>query len=88
MFNSIVNLKKHKATYSCGDGVNLILQLKERYVFPLFHKSRFLGQGGANDKCFLFKISTKGLGSIVDLANCTCQTIKGDFCKAWVNAFF
>ena len=63
----------------------MILQLKKRCVFSFFHESIFPGQGGANDKCFLFKMSTKGPGSGVDLVNRMRRTGKGDLCRAWVH---
>ena len=34
-----------------------------------FHGSHFLGQGTSDDRCFVFKMSTKGPTSSVDLVN-------------------
>ena len=68
-----------------GDGFDSILQLKKKCVFPFFHGSRFPGQGGPSDKCFLFKMSTKGPGSGVDLVNRMRQKKQGDLCAAWVH---
>ena len=68
-----------------GDGFDSILQLKKKCVFPFFHGSRFPGQGGPSDKCFLFKMSTKGPRSGVDLVNCMRWKKQGDLCAAWVH---
>ena len=68
-----------------GDGFDSILQLKKTCVFPFFHGSRFVGQGGPNDKCFLFKMSTKGPGSGVDLVNRMCKKKQGGLSAARVH---
>ena len=54
-------------------------------MFPFFHGSRFLGQGGASEKCYLFKMSTKGHALGVDLVNCMQCTSTSDLLHAWVH---
>ena len=68
-----------------GDGFDSILQLKKSCMFPFFHGSRLPGQGGPSNKCFVFKMSTKGRGSGVDLMNCMRQKEQGDLRAAWVH---
>ncbi len=68
-----------------GDGFDNILQLQRRCVFPFFHGSRFPGQGGLKEKCYLFKMSTKGPASGVDLVNRMRRTGTGDLRNAWVH---
>ena len=55
-------MRKKKQATSIGDGFDSILTLQRKCMFPFFHGSRFPGQGKANEKCFLFKMSTKAQG--------------------------
>ncbi len=64
------------------------MQLKLKCLFPYFHGSCFLGQGGPSDKCYIFKMSTKGPGSGVDLVNRMRCTREGDLSPAWVHFDF
>lgn len=68
-----------------GDGYDNILQLQRRCVFPYFHGSRFPGQVDLGEKCYLFKMSTKGPASRVDLVNCMRRTGTRDLRNAWVH---
>lgn len=68
-----------------GDGYDNILQLKKRCMFPFFHGSRFPGQGASSEKCYLFKMSTKGRGSGVDLVNRMRRGGIGDLHDSWVH---
>ena len=54
-------------------------------MFPFFHGSHFPSQGGAEEKCFLFKMSTKGQGSGVDLINRMNQFENGDLKDSWIH---
>lgn len=80
-----MSTEKQKGGYVSGDGYDNILKLKRTCMFPFFHGSRFPGQGRNIDKCYVFKMSTKGPGSGVDLVNRMRRTGKGDLCKAWVH---
>ena len=68
-----------------GDSYDHILQLKKKCMFPYFHNSRFPGQGNEEDKCFIFKMSTKGQGSGVDLVNRMNRSGEGDLKHSWVH---
>lgn len=54
-------------------------------MFPYFHQSLFPGQGGPMDRCFIFKMSTRGPGSGVDLVNRMRRGGDGDLKSAWVH---
>lgn len=54
-------------------------------MFPFFHGSRFPGQGKENEKCYIFKMSTKGRGSGVDLVNRMHHTGDGDLKDSWIH---
>lgn len=54
-------------------------------MFPFFHGSRFPGQGSENEKCFIFKMSTKGRGSGVDLVNRMNIYGDGDLKNSWIH---
>ena len=83
-FKSIVSRENIKQGFIVGDGYDNILQLQRKCMFPFFHGSRFSGQGGMADKCYVFKMSTKGPTSGVDLVNRMRQIGQGDLCNAWV----
>ena len=68
-----------------GDGYDNILQLKKRCMFPFFHGSLFPRQGSTFEKCFLFKMSTKGRGSGADLMNRMHQSGSSDLHDSWVH---
>ena len=84
-FKGIVSHERAKQGQVVGDGYDNILLLQKRCVFPFFHGSRFPGQGGANEKCFLFKMSTKGPASGVELVNRMRRKGAGDLQSAWVH---
>ena len=67
--NSIIFNERKKQASNVGEGYDNILMLQQKCMFPFFYGSRFPGQGQAIDKCFLFKMSTKGPSSGVDLVN-------------------
>lgn len=84
-FKGIVSKERAKQGTVIGNGFDNILQLQKRCMFPFFHGSRFPGQGGVGEKCYLFKMSTKGPASGVDLVNRMRQTGTGDLRNAWVH---
>lgn len=67
------------------DGYDQPLLLKKKCLFPFFHGSRFPGQGEPDDKCFIFKMSTKGPRSGVDIVNQMRRDGQGDLNAAWVH---
>lgn len=84
-FQSIVAYEKKQSAAHVGDGYDNILQLKKKCMFPFFHGSRFPGQGALHEKCFIFKMSTKGRGSGVDLVNKMRRTGTGYLKHSWVH---
>ena len=62
--NMIKDAKMH-----CGQGgyIDNILKLKKASTYDYIQDSRFPGQGGSGDIVYLFKMSTLGAGSGVDL---------------------
>ena len=62
------NMIKH-AQVLCGQGgyIDNILKLKKASTYDYIPDIKFLGQGGANDIVYLFKMSTVGADSGVDL---------------------
>lgn len=66
------------------EGYDGLLLLKQRTRYSFFHGSRFPGQGAPDDKCYVFKMSTKGPASRVDLVNRMRRDGKGDLSKAWI----
>ena len=65
-------------------GADAFFKLKRECTVPFFHGSRFPGQGREEDKCFVFKMSTLGPASGVDLVNRMRCTGNGDLKNAWV----
>lgn len=59
-------------------GYDAIFRLKREVAYEFFHGSRFPGQGRKEDKCYIFKMSTMGPGSGVDLVNRMRRTGIGD----------
>ena len=84
-FWDIISQEKTKKGTLIGDGFDNILQLQRKFMFPFFHGSRFRGQGGADEKCYLFKMSTKGPAWGVDLVNSMRRAGTGDLRHAWVH---
>lgn len=72
------------ASLPLGDGLDSLLLLKKNSMFEFFHGSRFPGQGGPDERCYVFKMSTKGPASGVDLINRMRRTGNGDLKHAWV----
>ena len=48
-------------------GYDDLLRLKRDCTYDYFHGSRFPGQTIGNERCFVFKMSTKGPASGLDL---------------------
>ena len=65
-------------------GIDALLKLKRDCSYEFFHGSRFPGQGKEGEKCFVFKMSTVGPASGVDLVNRMRQDGDGDLRRAWV----
>ncbi len=65
-------------------GIDALLRLKRECTYDFFQGSRFPGQGKEGDKCFVFKMSTVGPSSGVDLVNRMRRTSMGDLRFAWV----
>ena len=77
------NMIKH-ARVLCGQGgyIDNILKLKKTSTYDYIHDSRFPGQGGASDIVYLFKMSTVGAGSGMDLVRR--MQSGGDLELAWI----
>ena len=67
---------------SCYDE---IAKLKREATYEFFHGSLFPGQGDNSEPCFVFKMSTTGIGSGVDLVNCMQQNGSGDLKTSWIH---
>lgn len=67
-----------------GDGLDSLLLLKKNSMYEFFHGSRFPGQGLSHERCFVFKMSTKGPASGVDLVSRMQRTSNGDLRNAWI----
>lgn len=67
-----------------GEGLDTVLLLKKNSMYEFFHDSRFPGQGTPNERCFVFKMSTTGPASGVDLVRRMQRDSNGDLSKAWV----
>lgn len=64
---------------------SLIIDLKRRISFPFIHGSRFPGQPlNDEERCYVFKMSTVGPASGVDLVNRMRRHGNGDLKRAWV----
>ena len=68
----------------CGQGgyIDNIPKLKKASTYDYIHDSRFPGQGGGSDIVYLFKMSTVGAGSGVDLVRR--MQLGGDLQFAWI----
>lgn len=65
-------------------GYDALFRLKRDVAYEFFHGSRFPGQGRKEEKCFVFKMSTLGPGSGLDLVNRMRRTGDGDLRRAWI----
>ena len=70
----------HKESF----GIDALLKLKRECTYDFFQGSRFPGQGKEGEKCFVFKMSTVGPSSGVDLVNRMRRTGTGDLRYAWI----
>ena len=79
-----VNNMIKDARMHCGQGgyIDNILKLKKASTYDYIQDSRFLGQGGSGDIVYLFKMSTFGAGSGVDLVRR--MQPGGDLELAWI----
>ena len=68
----------------CGQGgyINNILKLKKASTYDYIHDSRFPSQGSSDDIMYLFKMSTMGARSGVDLVRR--MQPGGDLELAWI----
>ena len=82
-FRRIVHQEKRKLILA-GEGYNSILLLQRRSRYLFFQGSCFPGQGGPDDKCYVFKMSTRGPACGVDLVNRMRCGSGGDLCRSWV----
>ena len=80
---SVNNMIKD-ARVLCGQGgyIDNILKLKKASTYDYIHDSRFPGQGSSDDIVYLFKMSTIGAGSGVDLVRR--MQPSGDLELAWI----
>lgn len=62
-----------------------IARLKSEATYEFFHGSLFPGQGSSDEPCFVFKMSTTGIGSGVDLVNRMRRNCGGDLSTSWVH---
>lgn len=62
-----------------------IIDLKRQLAYEFIHGSRFPGQSlSPSDRCYVFKMSTKGPASGLDLVNRMRRSGDGDLRRAWV----
>lgn len=69
-------------TSSCYEEVS---KLKAEATHEFFHGSLFPGQRSSTDPCFLFKMSTIGIRSGLDLVNRMRRSRLGDIKTSWVH---
>ena len=69
-----------------GGGIeSKLLKLKKGCMYDYFHSMLFLFQTiDTTTKCHVFKMSTLGPGSSVELVERMCRTGNGDLSRAWV----
>lgn len=77
-------LNARSALHPAGDGIEGLLLLKKNSMYEFFHGSRFPGQGVRGERCFVFKMSTKGPASGVDLVNRMRRDGSGDLRTSWI----
>ena len=82
-FRRIVHQEKRKLM-PAGEGYDSILLLQRRSRYSFFQGSRFPGQGDPDDKCYVFKMSTRGPACGVDLVNRMRRESGGDLSTSWV----
>lgn len=62
-----------------------IIDLKRQLAYEFIHGSRFPGQSlSPSDRCYVFKMSTNGPASGLDLVNRMRRSGDGDLRRAWV----
>ena len=83
--NQLLQLRKEHKHLLLEMGMTKFYYLKENVSFLSSMGVIFPGQGGPNDKCYIFKMSTKGPGSGVDLVNRMRKTGQGDLTAAWIH---
>ena len=78
-------MQSRKTSRPLGDGFETILKLKGKCHFQFFNGSRFPLQANKSDeRCYVFKMSTIGLGSGVEIAHRMDSTGDGDLWHSWV----
>lgn len=78
-------MQSRKTSRALGDGFEAILELKRKCHFQFFHGSRFPLQATKSDeRCYLFKMSTTGPGSGVDIVNRMDAAGDRDLRHSWV----
>ena len=84
MSTLFVNNMIKDARVLCGQGgyIDNILKLKKASTYDYIHDSRFPGQGSLDNIAYLFKVSTVGAGSGVDLVRR--MQPGGDLELAWI----
>lgn len=77
---------KEASASRIGVGVETqLLKLKSTCGYHFIHGVLFPGQcADPNRRCHVFKMSTSGHGSGVELVNQMCRDGIGDLCKSWV----
>ena len=75
-------IKDARVPYGQGGYIDNILKLKKTSTYDYIHDSRFPGQGSLDDIVYLFKMSTVGAGSGVDLVQR--MQLSGDLELAWI----
>lgn len=83
-FRRVVGDARQQVPKGESYGYDALFRLKREVAYEFFHGSRFPGQGGEDDKCFIFKMSTMGPGSGLDLVNRMRRTGDGDLRSSWV----
>ena len=78
-------MQTRKTTRPVGEGYEAILNLKRTCHFEFFHGSRFpLQATTSTERCFIFKMSTTGPGSGIDIIRRMDKDGNGDLHQAWV----
>ena len=78
-------MQTQKTTRPLGEGYEAILNLKRTCHFEFFHGSRFpLQATTTTERCFIFKMSTTGPGSGIDIVQRMDKDGNGDLYQAWV----
>ena len=78
-------MQTQKATQPLGEGYEAILNLKRTCHFEFFHGSRFpLQATTTTERCFIFKMSTTGPSSGIDIVQRMDKDVNGDLYQALV----